>query len=405
MQSQEKKILNDNPNEILYINFNQDGTCIAVGTETGFKIINILPYLDLYYKDLKGGIGIIEMLYKTNILALVGGGKNPKFKLNELIIWDEEKDTQICKIKTKYKILNTKIRENKIYIVNKSQILVFDFNTFNLIETLETKNIRGLISLCYKEDIVAYPDIQHEGTVKIKNYDTNKEDILKAHKTPLNCIQLNQDGSMIGTCSLKGTLIRVYNIANKQLIREVRRGAESANVNYISFDISQKYFLVVSDRKTIHLFFLINNNTNNANTNNTNNINNNITNNNENQINNENENKESNEKIEAEEENNNGNNINHINSISFDDNKNKSNNDLNNRKSIFEGMSNFLGVGKRYFGSEWSFARIRINISKSISIFGPENSIIIVTYEGKFCQASFDPINGGDCIKIQEEKF
>ena len=390
MQGQVKKILNDNPNEILYINFNQDGTCIAVGTETGFKIINISPFLDLYYKDLNGGIGIIEMLYKTNILALVGGGKNPKFKLNELIIWDEEKDAQICKITTKYKILNTKIRENKIFIANKSQILVFDFNTLNLIETLETKNIRGLISLCYKEDIVAYPDIQHEGTVKIKNYDTNKEDTLKAHKTPLNCIQLNQDGTMIGTCSLKGTLIRVYNIANKQLIREVRRGAESANVNCISFDISQKYFIVVSDRKTIHLFFLINNN-------NTNNI----TNNSENQISSDIEKTESVdkiEKIEVEEvNNNNGNNNNSINNINNEENK--------NRKSIFEGMSNFLGVGKRYFGSEWSFARMKINISKSIAIFKPDNCIIIVTYEGKFYQASFDPINGGECIKIQEEKF
>ena len=397
MQGKVKKILNDNPEEILYINFNQDGTCIAVGTETGFKIINISPFLDLYYKDLKGGIGIIEMLYKTNILALVGGGKNPKFKLNELIIWDEEKDMQICKINTKYKILNTKIRENKIYIVNKSQILVFDFNSFNLIETLETKNIRGLISLCYKEDIVAYPDIQHEGTIKIKNYDSKKEDTLKAHKTPLNCIQLNQDGTMIGTCSLKGTLIRVYNIVTKQLIREVRRGAESANVNCISFDISQKYFIVVSDRKTIHLFFLINNNSTNNTINNTNN--------NENRISNDYENTESNEKIETEEDNSNGNNINNINNINNEENKNKSNNDLNNRRSIFEGMSNFLGVGKRYFGSEWSFARIKINISKSIAIFGPDNSIIIVTYEGKFYQASFDPINGGDCIKIQEEKF
>ena len=46
---------------------------------------------------------------------------------------------------------------------------------------------------------------------------------------------------MIGNFSLKGTLIRVFNIGKKQLIKEVRRGAESANVNYISFDISQKY--------------------------------------------------------------------------------------------------------------------------------------------------------------------
>ncbi len=373
MQAEVKKLLNDNPVEILYVNFNQDNTCMAIGTENGFKIINISPFLDLYYKDMKGGIGIIEMLYKSNILALVGGGKNPKYNLNEFVLWDEEKDAEICKIKTSKKILNIKLKEKKIFIVNIHQILVFDLDTLNLIETLETKNSKGLITLCYNVDIIAYPDTQHEGTLRIKNYDTNKEHTLKAHKTPLNYIQLNQDGTMIGTSSLKGTLIRVYNIINNQLIREVRRGAESANVNCISFDISKKYLLVGSDRKTIHIFFLINNENN--------------------QINNLNKNIKS-SNIEVEDYNN-------VN----DEFKTKLSADINNKKSIFEGMSNFLGVGKRYFGSEWSFSKFKVNCSKSIAIFGPDNSIIASTYEGKFYQASFDPINGGDCFKIQDEKF
>lgn len=370
-----KKILNDNPNEILYISFNQDGSNIAVGTQNGFKIMNTYPFLDLYYKDLGGGIGMIEMLNKTNILTLVGGGKNPKYPINELIIWDEDKNKEIAKIKTKKKILNVKISEKHIYIVNIEKILVFDFNTLNLVESFNTKNPKGLITLCYKEEIVAFPDIQHPGTLKIKNYNSNKDYTLKAHKSPLNCIQLNQDGKLIGTCSLKGTLIRVYNIENGQLIREVRRGAESANVNCIFFDISQKYFVVASDRKTIHIFFLINIISN------------------ENQIsNNPNSGNNSNDNIEGDDL---------INNISNSD---KNIIDINNKKSIFEGMSNFFKVGKRYFGSEWSFSKIKLNGAKSLVIFGPDNSIIIVTYEGKYYQASFD-FNGEDCYKIKEEKF
>ena len=376
MKRIKQTIFNDNPNEILYVNFNQDGSCFAVGTETGFKIINVSPFIDSYYKNLNGGIGIIEMLYKSNILGLVGGGKNPKYKINELILWDEEKDGEICHIKTNSKILNIKLRENKIFIVNQKQILVFDFNTLNIIDNFQTNNEKGLISLCYKEDIIAYPDIQNEGTVRIKNYDTNKEIILKAHKTPLNCIQINQDGTMIGTCSLKGTMIRVYNIANQQLIREVRRGAESANVNCISFDLSKKFFVVVSDRKTIHIFFL------------TNNIN-------EKEINNGNEIIKSNENGNLEEEN--------IKSISHSMILNDSS--INNKKSMFGEMSKILGVGKRYFASEWSFRRFRIISPKTVATFGPDNTIFIATYDGKYYQISFDSINGGDCIKIQDERF
>jgi hypothetical protein len=53
-----------------------------------------------------------------------------------------------------------------------------------------------------------------------------------------------------------------------------------------------------------------------------------------------------------------------------------------------------------YFDSEWSFARFRINETHSKVAFGPEpNSIIVVSYDGNYYMATFDPNEGGDCLK------
>lgn len=55
-----------------------------------------------------------------------------------------------------------------------------------------------------------------------------------------------------------------------------------------------------------------------------------------------------------------------------------------------------------YFDSEWSFAQFKINETKSIGCFGANNTIIIVTANGKYYQAQFDPTKEGNCKKINE---
>ena len=59
-------------------------------------------------------------------------------------------------------------------------------------------------------------------------------------------------------------------------------------------------------------------------------------------------------------------------------------------------MKNIFG---KYFDSEWSFAKFRVNDTRSLCCFTPDNHLVIVSTEGNYYLAEFDTLNGGDCKK------
>ena len=62
-----------------------------MATENGFKIYHCSPFNEAFCRDLGisnlwmigGGLGIVQMLYRCNVLALVGGGRNAKYPSNK----------------------------------------------------------------------------------------------------------------------------------------------------------------------------------------------------------------------------------------------------------------------------------------------------------------------------------
>ena len=78
------------------------------------------------------------MLNKTNILALVGGGKNPFCSNNKVIIWDDHQGKVISELRFNSTIKNVKLKKNHIIVVLETQIYVFKLKTLEKIDVLET---------------------------------------------------------------------------------------------------------------------------------------------------------------------------------------------------------------------------------------------------------------------------
>lgn len=244
--------------KIIVANFNQDGACFAVGTENGFKIYNSSPFRDNFERNLEGGIGIVEMLNRCNILALVGGGKKPKYTTNKVIIWDDHQSKVVSELRFTGPVRNVKLKKDRLIVVCDMKIYVFNLLNFQNIDTIDTvENNKGLIAISTdpKITVLAHPGSQ-QGHVNIKFYDKDFSQNIIAHESTIAALSLNSDGTLLATASDKGTLIRIFDTNSGNKLQEVRRGSEKAVIYCLAFNAPSQLIACSSDRGTIHLFSL-----------------------------------------------------------------------------------------------------------------------------------------------------
>lgn len=77
---------------------------------------------------------------------------------------------------------------------------------------------------------------------------------MEAHETALRGLALTPDGSKVATASIKGTVIRLWDVASASCLREFRRGVERANITCLSFSWDYKWLACTSDKGTAHIF-------------------------------------------------------------------------------------------------------------------------------------------------------
>lgn len=298
-----------------FANFNQDYSCISVGYENGFRIYNCDPFTQCY-EMIDGSIGIVEMLFCSSLLAIVGTGENPALSPRRLKIINTKRHTTICELTFPTSILSIRMNRERLIVLLEEIIYIYDITNMRLLHTVEIpSNPTGLVALSIdaENNYLAYPSPQKTSKVNATNsvnlqagiditgingqhpigsnhHSTSHDDlggllhnqndnnvtqtirngdviifdckslqpitVIDAHKTQLAAMAFSHDGTLLATASDKGTIVRVFSVETGVKLYQFRRGTYNTKIYSLAFSPSNMFLVASSATGTVHVFRL-----------------------------------------------------------------------------------------------------------------------------------------------------
>lgn len=212
--------------KVLSVAWNQDCSGFIVGTNRGFNVYSCNPMIkkSISRAPHESGFKIAEMLFLSNLFALVGNGYNySEYPPNKVFVWDDHRNSCIYELAFKSEVIAVKLTREHIVVVLKQNIKVYSFITLKVYCLIDTiMNPKGLCCVSHVEEkaVLACPGF-HPGQVQVHDLKRNVIKLIKAHDSAIACITLTIDGSLLATASIKGTLIRIFNALDGTLLQEV----------------------------------------------------------------------------------------------------------------------------------------------------------------------------------------
>lgn len=188
----------------------------------------------------------------------------------------------ICELTFPTSILAVRLNRKRLAVVLADVIYIYDVQNMALLFTINTSpNPTAICALspssesCYLALPVPKPredpaerrpahapplsTYVPSTTGEIIIYDTLTGKVVSicgAHSSPLSCIAMNNDGTMMATASEKGTVIRVFSVPAGKKLHQFRRGVHQSTIYSMSFNLSSTLLCVSSTSDTVHIFRL-----------------------------------------------------------------------------------------------------------------------------------------------------
>ncbi|KAL8707631.1 MAG: hypothetical protein Q9220_007369 [cf. Caloplaca sp. 1 TL-2023] len=259
-----------------FVTFNQDYSHLAVGTTRGFRIYTTDPFSQCF-EHKQGDIALLEMLFSTSLVAVVPSPRR-------LQIRNTKRQSIICELTFPTTVLAVRLNRKRLAVVLEDQIYLYDISNMKLLQTIETSpNPNAIVALspssesCY----LAYPLPQKSPPSNLQGahvphlppgsahippttgdvllFDTIKLEainVAEAHRSPLSCISLNNEGTLLATASDKGTIIRVFAVPSAKKLYQFRRGSMPSRIYSMAFNATSTLLCVSSASDTVHIFKL-----------------------------------------------------------------------------------------------------------------------------------------------------
>ncbi len=200
------------------------------------------------------------MLHSTNLILLVGQSEFAEFSPRKVSIWSTSTNSVLCSSwPSTNKISIAKINKKRMIIVERNFLNIYTTSDMQILHTIEIGYIlsnKFTFSHCDKNNYICYSP-NDEGIVK--TYDVNYlcfKTSIKAHKSEIQKLIINSKGDMVATCSIKGTLIRIFNIPQGDKLFTFKRGITPARIFSMNFSCESDKIVVSSDKGTLHVFEL-----------------------------------------------------------------------------------------------------------------------------------------------------
>ncbi|XP_072167604.1 WD repeat domain phosphoinositide-interacting protein 2-like [Diadema setosum] len=249
----------DSSSNLLFVNFNQDYTSLAVGTKNSYRLFSLtsVDKLEQIYEHESEDICIVERLFSSSLVAVVSLTAPRKLKVCHF-----KKGTEICNYSYSNTILAVKLNRKRLIVALEESLYVHNIRDMKVLHTIRDTppNPNGLCALSINNDncYLAYPGSSQIGEVQI--FDTvnlQAVTMISAHNSPLAALAFDTLGTKLATASEKGTVIRVFSIPEGKKLFEFRRGVKRCvSINSLAFSADAIFLCASSNTETVHIFKL-----------------------------------------------------------------------------------------------------------------------------------------------------